>query len=121
MTDPQSSELPERDRRRHPRYFVTSRITLAVEDESLRESLGLGEPEDISLGGIRVRNLPSCPDVKIGDRLGLLLIDQEDALTLRGEVIHHCAADKFGVQFEEMSPADLKGVSGVIQRLHSRL
>jgi len=121
MTVPQSSELPDHERRRHPRYFVTSRITLAVEDESLRESLGLGEPEDISLGGIRVRNLPSCPDVKVGDRLGLLLIDQEDALTLHGEVIHHSTPDKFGVQFEELSPADLKGVSGVIERLHSRL
>jgi len=121
MTIPQSSELPAQERRRHPRYFVTSRITLAIEDESLRESLGLGEPEDISLGGLRVKNLPSCPDVRIGDRLGLLLVDQEDALTLHGQVIHHCTPDKFGVQFDEMSPADLEGVSGVIQRLHSRL
>ena len=68
------------DRRRHPRYYVTSRITLAIEDESMKESLGIGEPQDISLGGLRVTNLPSCPNVWIGDQLGLLLLDGEDAL-----------------------------------------
>ena len=40
------------DRRRYPRYYVSSRITLAIEDESLKESIGIGEPQDISLGGV---------------------------------------------------------------------
>jgi hypothetical protein len=121
MTIPQSAELPGHERRRHPRYFVTSRMTLAIEDESLRESLGLGEPRDISLGGIRVRNLPACEEVRIGDQLGLLLIDQQDALTLSGEVIHHCTPDTFGVRFQQLSPADQKAVTEIIERLHSRL
>ena len=42
------------ERRRFPRYFVSARLTLAIEDESLKESLGIGEPQDISLGGLRV-------------------------------------------------------------------
>jgi len=121
MTLPLSTALPAHERRRYPRYFVTSRMTLAIEDESLRESLGLGEPGDISLGGIRVRNLPACPDVQVGDRLGLLLIDQEEALTLHGEVVHHSTSDTFGVRFHELSPRDQKAVTGIIQRLHSRL
>ena len=77
------------ERRKFPRYYVGNRMTLAIEDESMRESIGLGEPGDISVGGCRVRNLPACSSVKVGDRLGLLLLDQDDALSLHGQVIHH--------------------------------
>ncbi len=110
--------LPDRDRRRFPRYFVGSRLTLAIEDESLRESIGLGEPGDISLGGLRVRNLPACPHVRVGDRLGLLLMDREDALSLHGEVVHHGTQDTFGVEFRDLTPAENRAVRGFIKRLH---
>lgn len=106
------------ERRKFPRYYISVRITLAVEDESTRESLGLGEPGDISLGGVRVRNLPACPNIKIGDRLGLLLIDQADALSLQGEVVHHGSPDTFGVEFRGLTPADTRGVRNIIERLH---
>src|ERR1700754_4624062 len=72
------------ERRRYPRYYAAARLTLAIEDESLKESIGIGEPQDISLGGLRVTNLPACPNVKVGDQLGLLLLDGEDALSLTG-------------------------------------
>jgi c-di-GMP-binding flagellar brake protein YcgR len=120
-TSPVAEELAFHDRRRFPRYYVTSRVMLAIEDESLRESLGIGEPSDISLGGIRVKNLPSCPNVRIGDQLGLLLLDQEDALSLKGEVVHHATADTFGVEFRELTPSDENGVRNLIGRLHARL
>lgn len=112
-------DVPPQERRRFPRYYVNTRMTLAIEDESLRESIGLGEPGDISLGGVRVRNLPACPNVKVGDRLGLLLIDQQDALSLHGEVVHHGSPDTFGVEFRGLSPSDARGVRGLIERLHS--
>lgn len=115
-TLPQDSKTFER--RRFPRYFVSVRLTLAIEDESLRESLGLGQPGDISLGGLRVRNLPASPNVKVGARLGLLLMDHADALSLRGEVVHHGSPDSFGVEFRELSPSDARGVRGIIERLH---
>ena len=92
MTIPQTT-LPDHERRRCPRYYVSPRLTLAIEDISLKESIGLGEPGDISTGGVRVRNLPACPNVKVGDRLGLLLMDQEEALALRGGVVHHGTPD----------------------------
>lgn len=120
-TSPKAEELAFHDRRRFPRYYVTSRVMLAIEDESLKESLGIGEPGDISLGGIRVKNLPACPNVKIGDQLGLLLLDQEDALSLKGEVVHHATADTFGVEFRDLTPSDENGVRNLIGRLHSRL
>ena len=121
MTAPFSPEVPTHERRRYPRYFVTSRMTLAIEDTTLRESLGIGEPSDICIGGIRVRNLPASSNVKVGDRLSLLLIDQQDALTLSGEVVHHATPETFGVRFQELSTADEKAVTGMIERLHSRL
>ena len=114
-------DAPTHDRRQHPRYFVTTRLTLAIEDRSLKESIGLGEPGDIGLGGVRVRNLPACPNVRVGDQLGLLLIDSEDALTLSGEVVHHATSDTFGVRFHEMSVTDQRAVVGMIARLHARL
>jgi hypothetical protein len=117
MKIPQTT-LPHHERRRCPRYYVSSRLTLAIEDLSLKESIGLGEPGDISLGGVRVCNLPACPNVKVGDRLGLLLMDQEDALTLRGEVVHRGTPDTFGVEFRDLSPAEQYGVQGLIARLH---
>jgi len=71
MTTPDVT-LPDHERRKFPRYYVNTRLTLAIEDESLKESIGLGEPSDISLGGMRVSNLPACPNVRVGDQLGLL-------------------------------------------------
>ena len=108
------------ERRRYPRYYVASRLTLAIEDESLKESIGIGEPQDISLGGLRVTNLPACPNVKVGDQLGLLLLDGEDALSLTGEVVHHATADTFGVEFRALSNHDQKAVGEFIGRLHAR-
>jgi PilZ domain len=124
MTNPtpnDPSDVGSNDRRRFPRYYVTSRMMLAIEDESLNESIGIGEPGDISLGGVRVKNLPACPNVKIGDRLGLLLLDAEDALSLKGEVVHHATPDTFGVEFHDLSTSDQNGVRNLIGRLHSRL
>jgi c-di-GMP-binding flagellar brake protein YcgR len=111
--------VPDHERRKFPRYYVNTRLTLAIEDESLRESIGLGEPSDISLGGMRVANLPACPNVKVGDKLVLLLVDQDDALSLHGEVVHHATPDTFGVEFRSISPAEQHAVSGVIRRLYN--
>lgn len=108
------------ERRRFPRYYVSSKLTLAIEDESLQESIGIGEPQDISLGGLRVTNLPACPNVKVGDQLGMLLLDGEDALSLTGEVVHHATTDTFGVEFRELSNQDQKAVGEFIGRLHAR-
>jgi hypothetical protein len=116
-----NEELPNHDRRRFPRYYVTSRLTLAIEDESLKESIGIGEPKDLSLGGVRVANLPACPHVKVGDLLSLLLLDGDDALSLTGEVVHHATEDTFGVEFRELSIQDQKAVGEMIGRLHARI
>jgi PilZ domain len=121
MTNSENDGFQSHDRRRYPRYYVTSRITLAIEDESLKESLGIGEPKDISLGGLRVTNLPSCPNVKIGDQLGLLLLDGNDALSLTGEVVHHSTPDTFGVEFRGLSLHDQRAVGDLIGRLHARI
>jgi len=121
ITNSDSNGFHSHDRRRFPRYYVTSRLTLAIEDESQKESLGLGEPQDISLGGVRVANLPSGTNVKIGDQLGLLLLDGEDALSLMGEVVHHSTADTFGVEFRDLTNQDQRAVGDLIGRLHARL
>lgn len=121
MTTPDVPETPPHERRRHPRYYVFSRLMLAIEDETLRESIGIGEPGDISLGGLRVRNLPACPNVKVGDQLGLLLLDADDSLSLQGEVVHHGTVDTFGVEFKLLSTSQQKAVEEMIGRLHSRL
>ena len=111
--------LTDHERRRFPRYHVNTRLTLAIEDESLKESIGLGEPSDISLGGLRVCNLPACPNVRVGDQLGLLLVDRDDALSLRGEVVHHATLDTFGVEFRSISPAEQIAIGGIIHRLYN--
>jgi PilZ domain len=121
MTNSDADVSLSNDRRRHPRYYITSRLTLAIEDESMKESLGLGEPHDISLGGVRVTNLPSGPNVKIGDHLGMLLLDSEDALSLSGQVVHHSTPDTFGVEFRGLSLQDQKAVGELIERLHARI
>jgi hypothetical protein len=120
MTNSENNGFHSHDRRRYPRYYVTSRITLAVEDESLKESLGIGEPKDISLGGLRVTNLPSCPNVRIGDQLGLLLLDGNDALSLTAAVVHS-TPDTFGVEFRSLSHQDQRAVGDLIGRLHARI
>ena len=59
--------------------------------------------------------------VKVGDQLGLLLLDADDSLSLRGEVVHHGTVDTFGVEFQELSTNQQKAVEEMIARLHSRL
>ena len=112
-----TTTLPDHDRRKSPRFYVGSHLTLAIEDESLKESIGVGEPGDIGLGGLRVRNLPAHPNVTVGDRLGLLLMDGEEALTLQGRVIHHGTEDSFGIEFRDMSPSENRAVRGILKRL----
>src|SRR5215510_14048111 len=121
MTTPERPEMQPSDRRRYPRYYVFSRLMVAIEDETLRESIGIGEPGDISMGGIRVRKLPAGPHVKVGDKLGLLLLDSEDSLSLSANVVHHGTPDTFGVEFRELTIGQQKAVEEMIGRLHSRL
>lgn len=121
MAFPNSNNGNSHERRRYPRYFVSSRITLALEDESLKESIGIGEPQDISLGGLRVTNLPASPNVKVGDQIGLLLLDGEDALSISGAVVHHATSGTFGVEFRDLSYQDQRAVGEFIGRLHARL
>jgi c-di-GMP-binding flagellar brake protein YcgR len=106
------------ERRKFPRYPVTERVNLAVEDESIGETIGIGEAADISLGGLRVRYLPKNTAVRAGDRLGLLLIDEEQALSLHGEVVHHGTSDSFGVEFRDLSLAERQEINQLLQRLH---
>jgi hypothetical protein len=94
-------------------------MNLAVEDESIGESIGIGEAVDISLGGLRVRDLPRHTDVRAGDILGLLLLDEEQALSLRAEVVHHGTPDSFGVEFRQLSQAARQGIDTLLQRLHA--
>jgi hypothetical protein len=121
MTNPDDHETSGYDRRKFPRYYVFSRLMLAIEDETLKESIGIGEPGDISLGGLRVKNLPACPNVKVGDQLGLLLLDSDDSLSLSGEVVHHGTAGTFGLEFRELTTGQQRAVEDMIGRLHSRL
>jgi len=121
MTTGDEHQISPHDRRRFPRYYVFSKVMLAIEDETLKESIGIGEPGDISLGGIRVKNLPACPNVKVGDQLGLLLLDTDDSLSLTGEVVHRGTTDTFGVEFRELSSGQQRAVEEMIGRLHSRL
>lgn len=111
--------LPDHERRKYPRYHVSTRLTLAIEDESIEESIGLGEPSDISLGGLRVANLPACPNVRVGDQLGLLLLGQEDALSLHGEVVHHATPDTFGVEFRTVTPTEQIAIGRLIASLYN--
>jgi len=120
MLDTTPGALSPQDRRKYPRFAINSRLTLAVEDESQGESIGIGEPGDISIGGLRVRNLPACPNVRVGDRLGLLLIDEDDALSLRGEVVHHGTENTFGVEFQRLSLMDKDDVNDLIRRIERR-
>jgi c-di-GMP-binding flagellar brake protein YcgR len=113
----QSDDLSQ-ERRRYPRYPVIERMNLAVEDESINESIGIGEAADISLGGLRVRHLPKHTEVREGDKLGLLLIDEEQALSLHGEVVHHGAADSFGVEFRNLTPTEQQEIDLLLKRLH---
>jgi c-di-GMP-binding flagellar brake protein YcgR len=106
------------ERRKFPRYPVTERVNLAVEDESVGETIGIGEAADISLGGLRVRHLPKNSAVRAGDRLGLLLIDEEQALALRAEVVHHGTSDSFGVEFRDLSPQERQDLNHLLQRLN---
>jgi hypothetical protein len=117
MSTPPTNSTSGFERRRFPRYFVNTGLTLAIEDATLRESIGLGEPNDLSVGGVRVRNLPSSQNVHVGDRLVMLLVDCEEALSLSGEVVHHATADTFGVEFNELSNYDRVAVKGIIDRL----
>jgi hypothetical protein len=105
------------EKRKYRRYEMTPRMRLAVQDLSLDESIGLGEASDISMGGLRVRYLPAHSNVRLGDRLGLLLMGTEHALSLNGEVVHHGTQDSFGIEFRDLSPIEQQQVKNFVERL----
>jgi len=105
------------EKRKFPRYEMSPRMRLAVQDLSLDESIGLGEASDISMGGLRVRHLPVHSNVRLGDRLGLLLMGTEHALSLNGEVVHHGTSDSFGIEFRDLAPIEQQQVKNFVQRL----
>ncbi len=111
------SHVSWEERRKFPRYEITPRMSLAVQDLSLDESIGLGEASDISMGGLRVRRLPPHSNVQPGDRLGLLLMGTEHALSLHGEVVHHGTQDSFGIEFRDLSAIELQQVKNFVERL----
>ena len=120
MFDAQSqSEVSFHERRRYPRFELQPRINLAVEDESVNESIGIGEAADISLGGLRVRNLPRHTEVRAGHLLGLLLIAEDQALSLTAEVVHHGTSDSFGVEFRDLSATEQEDVNRLVRRAHT--
>ena len=104
------------ERRRYPRFELQARVNLAVEDESINESIGIGEAADISLGGLRVRNLPRHTEVRAGHILGLLLIAEDQALSLSAEVVHHGTSDSFGVEFRDLSATAQEDVYRLVRR-----
>ena len=67
--------------------------------------------------GLMQPNLPACTSVRVGDRLGLVLLDAQAALNLQGEVVHHATSDTFGVEFQLMSLMDKDDVNRLILRL----
>jgi c-di-GMP-binding flagellar brake protein YcgR len=113
------SGLSFHERRRYPRFELRARVTLAVEDESIKETIGIGEAADISLGGMRVRNLPRHTDVRAGHLLGLLLISEDQALSLHAEVVHHGTSDSFGVEFRDLSATAREDVARLVGRVHT--
>jgi hypothetical protein len=118
MTDREFASLPyDIERRKHPRYDVATRLSVAVEDRTLGESIGIAEAGDISRGGLRVRRLPRS-SVRTGDRLGILLIGQDQTLPLHASVVHHGADDSFGVQFQALSSSDGQRIDDLIRQLH---
>ena len=118
MQDVQSdSELSWQERRKYPRYEMTPRMSLAVQDLSVNESIGFGEASDISLGGLRVRHLPARNNMRLGDRLGLLLLGTEHALSLHGQVVHLGTQDSFGVEFRDLSSIEQLQVKNFVERL----
>src|SRR5262249_53043915 len=44
----------------------------------------------------------------------MLLLDRDDALSLRGEVVHCGTPDTFGVEFHALTPVEERGVAGMI-------
>lgn len=109
-------KLTGKERRRFPRYWVETRMSLSVEDVNSGESIGIGEASDLSMGGLRVRYLPVHPQVDIGNRLGMVLMDEDVLLFVQAEIKHNGMSDSYGVEFRDLSPDD----ETKLQRLVSR-
>ncbi len=105
------------DRRRFPRYWIESRMSLSVEDVDSGEPIGIGEASDLSIGGLRVRYLPPHPQVNLGNRLGMMLMDDDVFLFVQAEIKHHGTKDSYGVEFRDLSPDD----ESQIERLLSKI
>ncbi len=106
------------ERRAFPRHDVSAtHLSLAVEDSSLGEPIGIGEAVDLSLGGLRMTRLPPRSNVQLGDQLEMLLIDEESALPLHGEVVHHGTEDSFGIKFQTLTVDEQQRVDRLLQRL----
>jgi hypothetical protein len=109
--------LSERERRKFPRYLIESEVSLSIEDIRSGEPIGFGEARDLSVGGLRVSYPSSHPQVDIGNRLGVLLMEDELLLFVQAEVIHHGTKDSYGLEFRDLTIADQKEIQRLVQRI----
>jgi c-di-GMP-binding flagellar brake protein YcgR len=105
-----------KERRKFPRYWIETRMSLSVEDVLSGEPIGIGEASDLSLGGLRVRYLPVHPQVDIGNRLGMMLMDEDIFLFVQAEIIHHGTKDSYGVEFRDLTNTDQKQLQRLVGR-----
>ncbi len=110
-------KLTGKERRRFPRFWIETRMSLSVEDIRSGEPIGIGEASDLSMGGLRVRYLPVHSQVDIGNRIGVLLMDDDIFLFIQAEVIHNGMRDSYGVEFRDLTPADNRQLQRLVSRV----
>jgi hypothetical protein len=117
MDTPVFENLSGKERRKFPRYWIESQVSLSFEDIRSGEPIGACEIRDLSIGGVRVRYASQHPQVDIGNSLGVLLMDDDLSVFIQAKVIHHGTKDSYGLEFDNLTIADQNRIQTLVQRI----
>ena len=91
-TEPQEEQYKEKEKRRHVRYPVSTMVVYQDADSPI-----LSRTINLSLGGVKI---PTSSPLKLYDQLDLILIlGEEEACQVQGEVVHSSRIKRNGYQY----------------------
>ena len=97
------------EKRTHPRVPLVAKVEAEAEGRTF-----LAVTQDISSGGMRIATANPA-SVGASVELTIVLPGSEQKIRVRGIVRHHAAGSSMGIQFENLSDADLAAIRAFLE------
>ena len=120
MTYPPEDDQDTASRRALPRLAPAARLSVAVENATSREAVGLAEVADFSGLGVGLSGLPCAAALAPGDDLWLTLVAEDSLIPLRATLAHRTGEGRLGCRLDTPEAAGQQFLLRLYERARSR-